>query len=250
MNIKSGIERPNFKDRTGEKYITNEGYEIEIIEYFNSLNCTIRFLYNGYTKYNVSFGCVKRGEIKNPFHISICGIGYFGVGYYKATVNKNTTPVYYKWVGMLQRCYNKNHQEKHPTYIDCTVVEEWHNFQVFAKWYEKNHIEGFELDKDILVKDNKIYSPETCCFVPSEINMLFSETGIKNKSLPKGVCLNNGSGKKYICTFSKMYLGKFDTIEETLKVYKEAKKQHIKEIADKWKDLIDPRVYNILINYK
>jgi len=250
--VESNVKRYNFKDRTGEKYTTNEGYEIEVIEYFNTLNCTITFTYNGYTKHNVPFWDAKKGEVKNPFHPSVHNVGYFGVGEYKATVNRKSTIVYSKWVGMLYRGYNNLYIQSLPNRKSVIVCREWHNFQVFAKWFEDNykpHMEGWHLDKDILVKGNREYSPQTCCFVPSEINILFSSCKIDKKELPKGVCLNNGTGKKYRCTFSKVYLGKFDTIEETFQVYKDAKEKRIKKIADEWKSQITEQTYQALINY-
>ena len=78
---------------------------------------------------------------------------------------------------MLERCYSQKTQEKHTTYKECSVSEEWYNFQNFAEWMDKNYnyetMQKWHLDKDILFKGNKIYSPERCAFVPQEINVLF-----------------------------------------------------------------------------
>jgi hypothetical protein len=76
---------------------------------------------------------------------------------------------------MMMRCYSLKWSSKFPTYKDCIVDERWHNFQIFGEWFEENYVEGFELDKDILGKSSKIYSPETCCFVPQEINLMFTK---------------------------------------------------------------------------
>lgn len=76
---------------------------------------------------------------------------------------------------MLRRCYDKQFQERQPTYKGCIVCEEWYNFQNFAKWFDENYyeIEGekIALDKDLLKLNNKIYSPSTCCFLPQRINV-------------------------------------------------------------------------------
>ncbi len=40
---KKGVNSPSFKDKTGEKHITNEGYEIQIIEYLGTYKCNIQF---------------------------------------------------------------------------------------------------------------------------------------------------------------------------------------------------------------
>ena len=71
---------------------------------------------------------------------------------------------------ILERGYSKLWKEKHPTYENVYVCEEWHNFQNFAKWYYNNYYsineERMEIDKDILYKNNKVYSPDTCIIVP------------------------------------------------------------------------------------
>lgn len=77
------------------------------------------------------------------------------------------------WCRMIRRCYSDNLHKQHPTYSDCSVCEDWLFFSNFAEWFDKHHVEGWELDKDILVSGNRTYSPETCCFVPHEINVLF-----------------------------------------------------------------------------
>ena len=117
------------------------------------------------------------------------GVGVTGQGEYSHLVRKingKHTKVYSVWHDMLGRCYNKKYQEKKPTYIGCTVCEEWHNFQNFAKWYEENYYEvnneEMALDKDILIKGNKIYSPQT---LDEAVNLavkrytMFTENGIK-----------------------------------------------------------------------
>ena len=92
---------------------------------------------------------------------------------------------------MLTRCYSDKYKKKKPTYEDCKVYEELLNFQNFAKWDSENYyeIEGETmcLDKDILVKHNKIYSPETCVYVPNTINVLFTKSDKIRGNTPIGV---------------------------------------------------------------
>jgi len=236
------------KSRVGEIYTTNEGYSIEIINYFNKRNCTIKF-YNDLILYNIHFSCIKKGNVKNPNHKSVYGVGYLGVGKYNCT---NYLKIYATWNNMLERCYESKYHEKRPTYIDCTVDEEWHNFQNFAKWYEENHKENYALDKDILFRRNKVYSPKTCCFVPQEINNLFTKSNSKRGNYPIGVY--EYKSEKYRALIRQnnklVYLGLFNTPEEAFQVYKEVKENHIKEVADKWKDLIDSRVYKAMYKYQ
>ena len=111
---------------------------------------------------------------------------------------------------------------------------------------------GWELDKDILIKGNKIYSPETCAFVPAEINGIFTKTNSKRGVYPIGVSLHK-EGRfqaKVLKNKKQAYIGLFDTPEEAFQAYKKAKEEYIKEVADKWKDKIDPRVYEAMYNYQ
>ena len=80
---------------------------------------------------------------------------------------------------MFDRCYYSGYQDNNPTYRGCTVAEEWHNFQNFAKWYEDNYIEGYQLDKDIKVEGNKVYGPDTCMFISKQENVEETDKGLK-----------------------------------------------------------------------
>ena len=152
---------------------------------------------------------------------------------------------------MLERCYSEKYQEKYPTYKNCTLDEKWYNFQIFAKWFENNYILGHQLDKDILIKGNKIYSPETCCFVPQEINKLFTKSEKARGSLPIGVRKCNKRYKAIVKLNGKQrHLGTFDTPEEAFNAYKIAKELHIKEVADRWKGQISDRTYYAMYNYQ
>lgn len=239
-------------DRVGERYITNEGYWGEIVSYKNIKNCSFQFD-NGCLVENKKYEYVKKGRIKNPFHPSIQGVGYLGIGKYTTSINSTETKYYQIFNSMIKRCYSKKYQEKQPTYKDVTVCEEWHNFQVFAEWFNKNYKEGFVLDKDILVKWNKIYSPETCCFVPAEINNIFTGRKQYRGMYPIGVVFNK-SKQKFEASLSVngkgTYLGSYKTPKEAFQVYKKTKENYIKEVADKWKDLINPRVYQAMYNYQ
>lgn len=231
--------------RVGEKILTSEGYWIEIIEYLCALNCTIQFE-DGLKIYNISYRHIRYGNFKNPYHTSVQGMGYFGVGSYNSQKSKS----YMVWANLFQRCYNKEYQEKYPTYKGCSVDPHWHNFQNFAAWFEENYIDGFELDKDILVKGNKIYSSKTCCFVPREINAMFKTKNTK-RDLPTGVSKHGSKYQSFITKNSKnTFLGTFNTIEEASEKYREVKESYVRELAEKWKDKLTTEVYNILINYK
>lgn len=178
--------------------------------------------------------CFYEHKKKLVFNIGVNDLGY----------SRNQT-FYIKWRGMLERCYSKRSLSKNTSYSDCFVNEEWHLLSNFKQWFDKHYIDGWQLDKDILVKGNREYSPYKCCFVPQEINELFTKR--KNRGHPVGVCVRNG---RYIAQLRDTHLGVFNSQEEAFFAYKEAKEKRIKEIADKWKDKIEPRVYEAMYNYK
>jgi hypothetical protein len=156
-------------NRVGEKFTTNEGYGVKIVEYFNNTNCTIQFK-NGTIIKNREYKDIKKGNVKNLIHKSVYNVGFTGTGRYSY---KTHSKIYITWQSMLQRCYDGKYQQKYPTYKECTVCDDWHNLQVFAEWFEENYKENCALDKDVLLKGNKIYNPENCTFIPQEINKLF-----------------------------------------------------------------------------
>ncbi len=242
-------------DRTGEKFKVLNDYEIEIIEYFGNRDCTIKFNdEKSTTVYNVSYIQIKRGQVKNPNHPSVFSVGYFGIGKYRSREKDgDKTQSYKTWVAMLNRCYNNKYQEKHPTYVGCSVDERWHNFQVFGKWFEENFKEGFDLDKDLLFKHNKVYSPETCCFIPQEINKLFTKSNKTRGQYPIGVSFNKEFklfGAYLRKDSTQSFLGYFKTPEEAFQAYKKAKEKEIKSIAKFCKYILQGRVYQAMINYK
>lgn len=191
----------------------------------------------------------KVGCVKNPYDRTLFGVGYIGVGKYMAKVNGKMTDEYEKWTGLIQRCYYDD--EMFPTYCDkVTVCEEWHNFQNFAEWLEKNRYkvnERLHLDKDILFPNCKMYSPKTCILTPQRINMLFSNKPNK-RSLPNGI-YKTKSGK-YLAKYNHKELGTYRTVEEAYAKYAEAKENKIKEVADEYKDIIPKKLYDALYAYK
>lgn len=155
---------------------------------------------------------------------------------------------------MLGRCYDDT-KAKHKSYENCTVCEEWHNFQNFAKWYEENYYEikdeRMELDKDILIKGNKVYSPETCVFVPSNVNKLFVIHKEKRGGLPLGVTMCSKTGKYT----SSLYINgrkikkHFWNVIDAFKWYKQQKEQYIKQVANNYKDKIPQTLYETMVCY-
>lgn len=168
----------------GKIYPTNNNGLFKIVDYINKSKVKIKFIDTGFETY-VSVSQVYSGEIKDPYRPLKYG-QYIGVGRFKTHHNGDERKPkfeYNKWRWMILRCYDENELKKEPSYIGCKVCEEWLNFQNFARWIYDNKYEcdDLELDKDLLIKGNKIYSPNTCCLLPHEINYAISMCFDRNR---------------------------------------------------------------------
>ena len=195
----------------------------------------------------------KNGNIKCPYEPRYYGKGYLGEGKYNVKENGKLKKEFKIWYSMLKRCYDPKYQEEHSTYKGCKVEEYLLNFQNAAKWIEDNYYEvpseKMCLDKDILHKGNKIYSRETCIFVPQRINLLFTKSNKSRGKNPIGVSdlpsgnyiayCNNGYGKL-------IYLGVHATKEKAFQVYKQYKENVIKEVIDSYEGIIPEPHYSRL----
>lgn len=251
-------------DRIEEKNINNFGSKMVIIEYRKYNDIDVYFPEYNWTFKHTRYSDFKKGEIKCPYERRTYGIGYLGEGKYKTKENGEKTKCYNVWHDMLKRCYSEKCHKKQPTYKNCKVHDKWLNFQNFAKWYYDNYyeIEGERmcLDKDILHKGNKIYSPDTCVFVPYNINTLFTKNDKFRGEYPLGVCYHHDRDKKFSARCSvynfeenkkkQIHLGYYDTPNEAFEVYKEFKENYIKEVADYYKKNIPDKLYNAMYEYK
>lgn len=186
---------------------------------------------------------------------TVRGVGYNSGGAYKTNEHGRPTKVYSLWQGMIERCYNPKQLIRRPNYDGCTVDERWHDFQVFAVWYDSHPYKdlGYQLDKDILVQGNKLYSPETVCFVPREINMLFVSATKARGKYPQGVHYYKPLEKyKAVVRIhgEPENLGYHNTPEEAYSVYKYRKEAHVKDMADLWFGNIESRVYEALMDWE
>mgnify|MGYP002672898694 CR=1 FL=1 len=250
-------------DRIGEKGINNFGSEVIIVEYRNRIDIDVYFPEYNWTFKKAKYGNFKRGTITCPYEKRVYGEGYIGEGDYTAWKNGKITKCYNTWHHMLRRCYDEKYHERQPTYIGCKVSERFLNFQNFGDWDNDNYykVEGeiMCLDKDILVKHNKIYSPETCIYVPQTINNLFTKRQNGRGDEPIGVTYNKRDDEyRAQCNLfniksgksKRKYLGSYDNPEEAFKTYKQFKEKYIKQVADYYKDKIPQRLYQALYNYE
>jgi len=186
--------------------------------------------------------------MKNFNKPSVCGKGYLSYGEYNTRENKDA---HSRWSSILKRCYSEIIHNKQPNYIECEICVEWLNFQNFAKWFYQNYRDRFQLDKDILFKGNKIYGPNTCCFVPREINVLLTLRNNYRGEYPIGVSYKRGRFISIVNINTKqIHIGVFDNIIDAFNAYKKEKENHIKQIANKYKSQITTECYNALINWR
>ena len=241
-------------DRTGKENVNNFGSKMIISKYNNNRDMDVYFPAYNWTAKNVAYDAFKKGNIRCPYERRVHGKGYIGIGEYSSKENDKITKCYTTWQNMLQRCYDDDFKKREPTYQGCEVCTEWHDFQVFAHWYNDNYYqiedEVMNLDKDILVKGNKIYSPETCVFVSKNINSLFVKRNKSRGDLPIGVYYNKQKGKYMSrCSFGygeNIYLGVYSTKEEAFRVYKQYKEKIIKEVIDSYEGKIPEPHYSRL----
>lgn len=248
-NGSASDNRSNYFHQVGETYENKYG-KYKIIKILPRKKAEIEFL-DTKTIIEDTIRNIVSGNVKDHFKPMICGVGYLGI---RRKIGKRITKnkAYKVWHNMLYRCYDENSFVHHPTYKDCYVCEEWKCFATFEDWYNKNYIDGFCLDKDILFKGNKIYSPRTCCFVPNEINCLLTKRQNERGSLPIGVSYSK-SKMRYKVTFDKglkVFMGYYDSKEEAFKIYKKEKENWIKEVANKWKGKITKNTYDALMKYE
>lgn len=151
--------------KSGVIHNTKFNGDLKVLSYNGCLSVDVEFLQTGY-KTNTRSSVIRKGDAKDPLYPRVVGVGFFGVGIHKATRNGSPTKIYRTWKNMLQRCYGDN-DNKDKSYADCDVCDEWHNFQNFAEWMSNQDHENKQLDKDIIIKGNKTYSPSTCSFVTS-----------------------------------------------------------------------------------
>ena len=238
-----------FIKRAKEKH--GDKYDYSKVKYLNS-----------YTK--VCIICPIHGEFWQTPNDHINGKGckwcgydnikkeYFGFGIYDthdAFLNDYNKKCFTTWRGMIERCYNEKQRQKWMTYSDVFVCGEWKFFSNFKLWFDAHYIEGWALDKDILIKGNKVYSPDTCCFVPQEINNLITKRFKYKGNGIRGIH-KRGNTEAYQVSVARKYIGNFYSEIDAFNAFKNEKEKYIKQMANKWKDKLNHRVYEALYNYK
>lgn len=246
----------------GQKNVNNQGYEMEVVGYENYDHAQIKFAppYEGIITAKICH--FKDGGIHNPFAPTVSEYGITGNKY--STHNKDGSYMleYLTWCNMIKRCVDEKIKEKCPSYKDVTCSPCWQFYENFYEWmHEQENFEtllkqnDINLDKDILIKGNKVYGPDKCTLVPRRINNLMLKSEAIRGQYPIGVyylkrnkkfTAHEGSRKNTV------YLGLYDTPEDAFIAYKDYKENRIKEIAEEeYKNgNITKKCYDALVKYK
>lgn len=186
----------------------------------------------------------------------------FGVGRNDVDFIVNTSGSfiwqYTLWKSVLARSFYEKFQEYRPTYKDVTCCEDWLSFATFLGWVNKEvgykgKPRGMALDKDILVRGNKVYAPEKCAFVPTAVNSLLVDRGADRGEWPIGVYFHKRD-RKFVaaacCGKGSKIVGHYSTPEAAFAAYKIAKEAYIKVVALQHKDVLKPAVFESLMNWE
>lgn len=261
--LTGGVVNPRIKkERQNLCKYNNQGSLMKIIEYVDTKNVIIEFQDKYKYRTNVQWSAFENGNVKNPFYPSVYGAGITGVKYPVSDCNKKNLKEYKMWGSLLSRCYVINKKNEFYTYKNVECCKEWIYYPNFYEWlHSQENFEilmnnkDIEVDKDILIKGNKLYSPDTCCLVPHSINTLFIKSdkirgdnmiGVTYKTrdrIYEAQCNVNGR---------ETYLGRFHNAEDAFYCYKEFKEEIIKETATQEysKGTITKRCYDAMMNYE
>ena len=147
----------------------------------------------------------------------------------KETGEQFVCPYYRRWTNMMERAYGSNVHDREPTYVGCSVANEWHSFMAFKAWMEKQDWEDKVLDKDILIPGNRQYGPDTCLFVTDEVSALFRAKPITTKPIYRK---SMGTYAVYINKYGKrINLGHHQTEADAINAYNKSKADYIRQIA-------------------
>jgi hypothetical protein len=234
----------NPKLQVGITGVVNDGSTYEILEYIEP--CKVKVvLRGGVQDYEtiVRTDNLLRGKVKNKYLREVAGVGVIGTG--DTTLQSAKT-----WGNMLSRVYR---YKRHGRYSLCSVHPHWHYLSNFQQWYTEQVLEdGWSLDKDLLIKGNLQYGPETCVFLPHAINVFLCTYRKRRGEYPLGVSFSKVLGRfvaQVNLDGSQTYLGSFYKPEDAFYAYKAEKEMRARQLAAAWRGRIDDKAYDALMRY-
>lgn len=240
-------------DCVGKIFPTNSSGNIIILEYVNYLTVRVKFINSG-SECLTTMTQVLKGTVKDRSIPTVYGHGILG-NVYSSKIDGRPTHEYTIWHHMLRRCYNETYHSVNPSYSDCIASQNFLHYTYFYEWCQRQigfNNEGWELDKDLLIKGNKVYSEDTCVFLPKEINQALITRYMYTSEYPTGVFITK-TGRfqaQYSVGGVKTHVGIYDEPLEAFLAYKQAKEQYLQYLAYKYEELLDPRAFNALLYYQ
>lgn len=228
--------------KLNETRFNNKGSLMKIVVYNDRMDIVVEFQDEYKARVHTNYSNFQRGLVKNPYLPTVFGVGFIGTKY---IVSKNCvhTKEYTVWKSLLKRCYDTKTREKQPAYSTVSICKEWLSFENFCDWLHSQSnfdkwLNGsrWALDKDILVKGNKNYSPDTCCLIPQNVNCLFLKREAQRGEYPIGVRYRSNSG--FIASCHNPFIDKaeeigcYSTPEKAFDAYKAYKESIIKQVAE------------------
>lgn len=186
---------------------------------------------------------------------TVYGVGFNDVDF-QITIEGKIVWQYKLWTGVLERCFDNKFKQRRPTYENVTCCDEWLSFATFLEWVNKEMDYsgkplGMQLDKDIIVRGNNVYSPLACSFVPHAVNSLLTASDAIRGDLPIGVSVHKERYQSQLkCLGKTKHLGYYNTQEEAFAAYKIAKEAQIKLVAMQHRDVLKPAAFESLMNWE
>lgn len=255
--VQSGkLKAGNIKDDSavnyyvGKVFVNKFGQEYEITRIINAAEIEIEFKETGYTTWIQSNKLVS-GSIRDRESAFVYGFGINDLP--NLVQGTEDYQCYRNWSWILNRCFSESYKKREPNYINFKVSEHWARLSTFQKWWKLNYVEGWNLDKDVLGKgEEKIYSPETCCFIPTYINSAFTRLVSKSKYALGVGKSRNPRLSPYEAILLEGGTRCFQTIEEAHKCWQLSKIKHCHGLIqrykneDKWRqDVVDSMINKI-----
>lgn len=235
----------------GKSYVNKDGYEFTPTKYYNASKTEVTFK-SGYVTHATSQRILS-GSIRDYLSPTKLGVGVIGAREYGEV---SDTKEYIHWSSMLARTIDEKYKKNFPSYKSATVCDEWLNFKTFQDWARIQigfDNKDFVLDKDVLVKGNKHYSPSTCMFMPYKINNLFTKADTRRGEYPIGVYYAARDKKIAAClrvNGKNKHIGYFSDSNSAFYAYKKEKEIYIQSMAEVFKTVISEKCYKALYDYK
>lgn len=238
-------------------YHTIYGESFKIVEYNNCSNVFISYTDRPYCEVNTCTVNIRNGNPPNPYRPVICGKGFHGEGY-PISINNKKTLEYIKWHGMLSRCYGVTRSEDHARASKCytdaevTVDPIWFNYQMFATWFKQEMSNSnlankvICLDSDLLNPRGNLYSENTCCLLPYELNIaiqLATKMQYDRKRNLYAVRVER------TVTGQPSFVGRSPTESGAWEIYAKFKDMYIRDAYEKLQCNLPKRVEDVLLNF-